>query len=123
MGARAPAEAGNPTSQVLCACWLNDPGRGAEAEGVLNRRSESRRIAARWGRLLVDAPTGLARADEEIGVASFDALALLAEERGATIAHLPDPWTGGDVYFFDDGGTRYRYRAAARHSERRPVAI
>jgi len=83
---------------------------------LTRRRSEAERIHARYGEVLVDVTGGLHRAAEELDVATIDALVKLAERCGRPVNHLPDPHAGADVYFVDDGGVRYRYRATGRQA-------
>ena len=57
-------------------------------------------------------------------MATIDALVELAEQSGSPVLHVADQWTGADLFFVDDGGTRYRYRAAARaERKRRTVTV
>ena len=86
------------------------------------RSCEADRIRARYGDLLVD---GRERpeAREHVEVATIDTLVRLAYRVQTTVAHVPEPRTRRDLFFVDDGGVRYRYRAAASDSGRRPVTV
>ena len=91
---------------------------------LTRRRTEADRIRARFGSVLVEAPTTLARAAEQLDVATIDALVELAERCGSPVLHVADRWTGAGLFFVDDGGTRYRYRAAGRaEGDRRTVTV
>jgi hypothetical protein len=90
------------------------------------RRTEADRIRARLAEagVLVAAPPTLPRAAENQSVPTIDALVKLSEQCGSPVVHVEDQWTGADVFFVDDGGTRYRYRAAGRPDRfRRPVRV
>jgi hypothetical protein len=88
------------------------------------RRTEADRIRAKLAGVLVPAPPSLPRAAENLDVSSIDALVKLSDQCGSPVVHIEDQWTGADVFFVDDGGTRYRYRAAGRTDRaRRPVRI
>lgn len=88
------------------------------------RRTEAERIRAKLAGVLVTAPPTLPRPAESLDVASIDVLVKLAEQCGSPVVHIEDQWTGADVFFVDDGGTRYRYRAAGRPDGfRRPVWV
>jgi hypothetical protein len=88
------------------------------------RRSEADRIRAKFGSRLTPAPPTLPRAAEQLDVATIDALVELSEQCGSPVLHVTDQWTGADLFFVDDGGIRYRYRAAGRSDRyRRTVTI
>jgi hypothetical protein len=91
---------------------------------IVRRRTEADRIRAKLAGVLVTAPSTLPRAAEHVDVTSIEALVKLSEQCGSPVVHIADQWTGADVFFVDDGGTRYRYRAAGR-PERfgRPVRV
>ena len=80
---------------------------------VRTRRSEAARIRARHGNRLADVRAPVP-STEEFDVPSFDALLKLADEHETKVSCVADPALGRDLYFVDNGGIRYRYRAAAR---------
>jgi len=89
-----------------------------------HRRTEADRIRAKLGGALVSAPAQLPHAVEQLDVATIDALVKLSEQCGSAVNHVEDRWTGADLFFVDNGGTRYRYRAAGEPDRfRRPVRI
>lgn len=90
---------------------------------MLHHRSEAKRIGRRYRRLLVPAPTDIRPVTEEVDVSTFESLVQLAASAGSTVTHLPDPWGEADLYFVEDGGVRYRYRAAGRHRTARRVTV
>ena len=90
---------------------------------MLHHRSEAHRISRRYRRILAPASGDLRPVTEEVDVASFESLADLAVAAGRTVAHLPDPWAEADVYFVEDGGVRYRYRATGRARAARRMTV
>ena len=86
------------------------------------RRTEAHRIRTKLAGVLVTAPPTLPRAAEHLDVTTIEALVKLAEQSGSPVVHIADEWAGADLFFVDDGGTRYRYRAAGRPDQFRPPA-
>lgn len=60
---------------------------------------------------------------EQVDVLDMEVLVRLARSLDCSIAHVPDPWTGRDLFFLDDAGTRYRFRAAHDGSARRTASV
>ena len=81
---------------------------------MTRRRTEAERIRAQHRARLVAAPARLSPAAEVVDVVGIDALVRLADRCVVPVHHRADPRTGAEVYFVDDGGVRYRYRAAGR---------
>jgi hypothetical protein len=74
--------------------------------------------------MVVDAPAAVSHVTDFVDVTSVDVLVKLAVKVGTSVLRIPDQWTGADVFFVDDGGTRFRYRAAARSDgDRRALTI
>jgi hypothetical protein len=90
---------------------------------VLHQRSEAKRISRRYRRILAPAHGDIRSVTEEVDVGSFESLAQLAKAAGRTVTHLPDPWAEADVYFVEDGGIRYRYRATGRARAARRMTV
>ena len=90
---------------------------------MLHHRSEAQRISRRYRRILAPAPSDIRPVTEEVDVSSFESLAQLARAAGRSVTHLPDPWAEADVYFVEDGGVRYRYRAAGRARAARRMTV
>ena len=115
MGAQAVGGFVTIAVVLLFERWLSPPLSTADAEGmnVRPKRGEAARIRARHSDRLdeVRVPTPMA---EEFDVPSFDAVLRLADEHGARISFVSDPALGRDLFFVDNGGIRYRYRAAPR---------
>ena len=78
-----------------------------------SRRSEAARIRARHGARLDDVRLPPLTV-QEFDVPNFDAILRLADEHGTRISCVSDPAFGRDLFFVDNGGVRYRYRATPR---------